>query len=129
MISVGNLDEEREEIHVTSSQGPTRDGRCKPEVAAPGTGIPAANGFGERDEPWIAMTGTSMASPLVAGVVGLMLAMQPRLTAAQIGAILQRTARPLPGGDFGWRNDAGYGRMAPDECLREVAALFDRRPL
>ena len=31
-----------ERIHITSSQGPTRDGRSKPEIAAPGTDIVAA---------------------------------------------------------------------------------------
>ena len=38
-----------------------------------------------------------MASPYVAGVVGLMLSLNPKLTAAQINGIIQRTSRPLPG--------------------------------
>jgi hypothetical protein len=128
VISVGNLDEAAERVHVTSSQGPTRDGRSKPEVAAPGTDIVAARGF-DGDDPWVSMTGTSMASPFVAGVVGLMLATQPKLTAAQISGILKRTARPLPGGDFVWRSDAGYGRIDPEECLKEAALLNERRSL
>ena len=33
------------QINVSSSQGPTRDGRDKPDVAAPGTDIVAAKGF------------------------------------------------------------------------------------
>jgi subtilisin family serine protease len=126
VISVANLDAAAERIHVTSSQGPTRDGRCKPEVAAPGTDIVAANGFSEGDR-WVSMTGTSMASPFVTGVVGLMLAIQPKLTAAQIAGILQRTARPLPGGDFVWKSDAGNGRIDPEECLKEAAVLNERR--
>jgi len=128
-ISVANLDEAAELIHVTSSQGPTRDGRSKPEVAAPGTDIVAAKGFSEANDPWVSMTGTSMASPFVTGVVGLMLAVQPRLTAAQIAGILQRTARPLPGGNFTWQNDAGFGRIDPETCLKEAAALNQRMPL
>jgi subtilisin family serine protease len=129
VISVANLDEAAERIHATSSQGPTRDGRTKPEVAAPGTDIVAAKGFSDADDPWVSMTGTSMASPFVTGVVGLMLAVKPQLTAAQIAGILQRTARPLPGGDFVWKNDAGYGRIDPDACLREAAILHERRAL
>ena len=129
VISVGNLDEANERIHVSSSQGPTRDGRTKPEAAAPGTDIVAAKGFSDDDEQWISMTGTSMACPFVTGVVGLMLAIQPKLTAAQIAGILQRTARPLPGADFAWRNDAGYGRIDPEECLKEAAVLNERREL
>jgi subtilisin family serine protease len=128
VISVGNLDDSTETIHVTSSQGPTRDGRFKPEVAAPGTDIPGANGFDEGD-PWVSMTGTSMASPFVTGVVGLMLAIQPRLTAAQIAGILQRTSKPLPGGDYGWKHDAGFGRINPEACLEEAAVLNERAPL
>jgi hypothetical protein len=113
VVGVANLDEAGERINISSSQGPTRDGRSKPDVAAPGTEIVAANGFAGPDEPWIAMTGTSMASPYVAGVAGLMLAAEPRLTAAQIGGIMQRTARPLPGADFSWLTDAGFGRIDP----------------
>jgi subtilisin family serine protease len=128
IISVGNLDEANERVHVTSSQGPTRDGRFKPEVAAPGTDVPGANGFDEGD-PWVSMTGTSMASPFVAGVVGLMLAIQPRLTAAQIAGILQRTSRPLPGGDYAWKHDAGFGRINPEACLQEAAVLNEKAPL
>jgi subtilisin family serine protease len=66
-----------ERIHHTSSQGPTRDGREKPDIAAPGTNIVAANGFNP-DQPWVSMTGTSMASPYVAGVVARMLAADPK---------------------------------------------------
>jgi subtilisin family serine protease len=127
VIAVANLDERFERIDVSSSQGPTRDGRPKPEIAAPGTDVTAAGGF--MDPPgqaWIRMSGTSMASPYVSGVVGLMLARNRMLTAAQILGIIQRTARPLPGADFAWRDDAGYGRIDPAACLQEVAA-FERR--
>lgn len=129
VISVANLDDARERINITSSQGPTRDNRSKPDIAAPGTDIVAAYGFGDWDDEaqrWVRMTGTSMASPYVAGVVGLMLAIEPRLTAAQVEAILHRTARPLPGGDFTWKNDAGYGRIDADACLKEAAAAYNR---
>lgn len=129
IISVANLDEAAERINVSSSQGPTRDGRTKPEVAAPGTDIVAARGFGPSDEEWISMTGTSMASPYVAGVAGLMLAVRPRLTAAQIGGIIKRTASPLPGDDFAWKNDAGFGRIDVEACINEAAAAFDRQEI
>ncbi len=128
IISVANLDFGRSRINITSSQGPTRDGRSKPDVAAPGTDIVAARGFSrEPAKRWVSMSGTSMASPLVTGVVGLMLARQPRLTAAQIEGIIRRTARPLPGADFNWANDAGYGQIDPQACLNEVDMLFKRK--
>lgn len=121
VISVANLDPSDDSIHITSSQGPTRDGREKPEIAAPGTGITAAKGFDPRQR-WVSMTGTSMASPYVAGVSGLMLAANPELTASQIGGILRRTALPL-GADFKWRDDSGFGRINPEACINEVANL------
>jgi hypothetical protein len=92
VIAVANLDELP--VHQRYEQsGPTRDSRCKPEIAAPGTEVVAANGFAGRDDLWIAMTGTSMACPYVTGVVGLMLATNHEVTAAQCVGILQRTAR------------------------------------
>lgn len=123
IVSVANLDAHRESINISSSQGPTRDGRQKPEICAPGTEIAAANGFSP-NEQWASKTGTSMSSPFVAGVAGLMLAIEPRLTAAQIIGIIRRTARPIPGHDFHWRNDTGYGRIDPDACFEEAVAAF-----
>jgi subtilisin family serine protease len=129
VITVANLDEARNRISISSSQGPTRDGRQKPDVAAPGTNIVAAKGFADEADQWVGLSGTSMASPFVAGVVGLMLAQQPRLTAAQIEAILRRTARPLPSASFEWVNDAGFGVIDPDACLREVKLVNQRKEL
>lgn len=126
VLSVANLNEAKEIINITSSQGPTRDGRNKPDVAAPGTEIVAANGFAEKDNLWVAMTGTSMASPFVTGVVGLMLAIEPNLTAAQIEGIVQSTASPLPGADFTWLNTAGFGRLNPKACLEDATRINER---
>lgn len=126
VTGVANYDEVRELLNPTSSQGPTRDGRPKPEIAAPGTDVVAACGF-DPENPWIAMSGTSMASPYVAGVSALMLSLNPKLTAAQIGGIIRRTSRPMPGANYAWRNDAGFGVIDAEACLRE--ALRIRRPI
>jgi subtilisin family serine protease len=129
VISVANLDFARERINATSSQGPTRDGRFKPDVAAPGTDIVAAKGFAGNNDLWISMTGTSMASPFVCGVAGLMMAIEPGLTAAQIEGIIHRTARPLAGASYSWLNDAGFGRLEPEACLVEAAKINKRKEL
>jgi subtilisin family serine protease len=126
VVAVANLDAGRRRINKTSSQGPTRDGREKPDVAAAGTDIVAAKGFAG-DDLWVSMSGTSMASPYVAGVAGLMLGVNPTLTAAQIGGVLRRTAQPLPGADFKWRDDAGVGEIDPRRCLDEAVAMRNRR--
>lgn len=127
VITVGNLNERIGTMAASSSQGPTRDDRHKPDVVAPGTDIVASRGFGtDDDEPWVAMTGTSMASPYVAGVIGLMLHANENLTSAQCRGIILRTSQPLPGTNFDWRNDAGYGLIQPDAAIRE-ARNFNRR--
>ena len=126
IVSVANLDEVRGLINISSSQGPTRDGRFKPDVAAPGTDVVAAKGFAGADDLWVAMTGTSMACPCVTGVIGLMLAVQPELTAAQIRGILLRTSRPLAGADYNWRNDAGYGVIDPDGAIKDAITINQR---
>jgi subtilisin family serine protease len=129
VISVGNCEEAAERIHASSSQGPTRDGRYKPEIAAPGSDIVAARGFSSDDRRWAAMTGTSMASPYVAGVAAQMLIREPRLTATQILGIMRRTAQPLPGSDYRWQDAAGFGRIRPVACLREADRPFRPRDL
>ncbi|MGY8524820.1 S8 family serine peptidase [Paracidovorax citrulli] len=125
VIGVANADVERARVHISSSQGPTRDGRFKPDICAPGTRIVAASGFAEPGG-WVEMTGTSMASPYVCGVMGLMLSARPTLSAAQCQGILRRTARPLPSHDYAWRNDAGYGLIDPVAAIEEALA-FDQR--
>lgn len=129
VITVANLDAVRNQISISSSQGPTRDGREKPDIAAPGTNIVAAKGFAGEPDAWLGLSGTSMASPLVAGVVGLMLAIDRSLTAAQIESIIRRTAKPLPGASFTWSNAAGFGVIDPEGCLAETARLNVRKDL
>jgi len=131
VIAVANADPRREAINISSSQGPTRDGRYKPDIAAPGTDVVAANGFASDDprQRWISMTGTSMASPYVAGVAARMLQFQPRLTAVQIQGIMRRTAQPLPGYDYRWQDDAGFGQIRPQGCLDQAGVPFHARDL
>jgi hypothetical protein len=120
IVSVGNADLGTSSAHVTSSRGPTRDGRSKPDIAADGTRVVAARGFDARF-PWVEMTGTSMASPYVCGVAALMLGVSPWLTSAQIQGIMRSTSAPLPGQTFGWRNDTGFGVIDAEACLARTA--------
>jgi subtilisin family serine protease len=133
IVSVANLDELGERINASSSQGPTRDGRPKPDVAAAGTHILAANGFGQPDQPWIEMTGTSMASPRVAGVIALMFGTAKKqgqkLSASQINGILKATASPLPGKSYEWGNDAGFGVLNPGDCINEAKLVPARKDI
>ena len=62
------------------------------DVAAPGTAILSTINSGDYD----AYSGTSMASPHVAGVAALLLAREPGATPPQIKYSLMRTVDPLP---------------------------------
>ncbi len=85
-----------------SARGPTRDGRLKPDLTAPGTAIVSAlakDSEVSRSEKlvlpgraYVAMQGTSMAAPHVAGAVALLLQAQPHLSAEEILAQLKATA-------------------------------------
>jgi serine protease AprX len=94
-----------------SSRGPTAvDFEAKPDLVAPGTGMvslsdPTSSFYtsksaylltGTRDpgyKPYLSLSGTSMASPVVAGTVALMLQANPTLTPNLVKALLQYTAQ------------------------------------
>ncbi|WP_223788393.1 S8 family serine peptidase [Marinicella meishanensis] len=126
-IAVSNYDQNKSKVNSTSSQGPTRDGRQKPDIAAPGTDIIAANGFAQDGKKWVSMSGTSMASPYVTGVIGLMMnSAKGPINSIQCLGILQRTSRPLPGSTYEWKNDTGFGCIDPEEAIKQ-AEYFSRR--
>jgi subtilisin family serine protease len=127
VIATGNYDEIMENINISSSQGPTRDKRSKPEIVAPGTNIIAAKGFSSGNDRWISMTGTSMASPYSCGIAAWMLSLDRDLSAAQIQGIMIRTSTPLPGGDYQWKNDCGFGLINPAACLEQAKTIRTKK--
>jgi serine protease AprX len=98
-----------------SSRGPTAvDFQAKPDVVAPGTGVVSLSdptslmyitkaayllkgSLFQSQRPYLSLTGTSMASPVVAGSVALMLQANPNLTPNLVKAILMYTAQVYPG--------------------------------
>jgi subtilisin family serine protease len=85
-----------------SSKGPTRDGRPKPDISAPGEGIMSALSEDARpnvpiqlidpdDRHWL-IQGTSMSAPHVTGAVALLLEQDPSLTPTDVKALLQSNA-------------------------------------
>ena len=87
-----------------------------PDVSAPGTSVISAEPGGD----YAGMTGTSMASPHVAGVAALMLSAAGTLEPEQVWAVLEDTAwKPddWDEGDAGWSidgKDSRYGKGIVD---------------
>jgi len=102
VIAVGAEDEDGL-IAPFSSPGPTFDGRIKPEVVALGVNDRlASNTPGNSD--YRRGSGTSFATPLVAGVAALLLEVFPDWTPAQVrSALLSTASRSLnPDNNYGW---------------------------
>jgi serine protease AprX len=114
VLSVGALDNNLttglsdDSLAAFSSRGSTLDGQVKPEVVAPGRMIVStlaannstlASQFPDRvvDSNYIRLSGTSMAAPVVAGVVALILERFPNLTAGQVKWLLTETMKAYPG--------------------------------
>lgn len=89
VITVGALDKDTS-IAVYSSQGPTEEGRVKPNIAYMGSSIMSV-AYNSGDQ-YTAMSGTSMATPGAAGVGALMLQANPNLSPFDIRNIMQETA-------------------------------------
>ncbi len=118
-----------------SSIGPTRDGREKPDLSAPGLGIFAPYSADTTPYPgdtWLNTTGryllssgTSMASPFVCGVVALMLEKNGILSAEQIKNVLRANAvvDEYTGGV--WNNRFGAGKV---DALAAMAAISPPGP-
>ena len=89
VITVGALDKDSS-ISVYSSQGPTEEGRIKPNVAYVGSNVMSV-AFNTGDQ-YTDMSGTSMATPGAAGVAALMLQANPDLSPFDVRNIMQETA-------------------------------------
>jgi subtilisin family serine protease len=141
-----------------SSKGPTADGRTKPNITGPGTAIASAvnsvdaayassggnynlvtNEFvsplNGTTYSYAMLQGTSMSSPAVAGIVALMLQVNPNLTPDQIQTILYNTAIkdnytgniPATGDNiWGWGKINAYAAVAA--CLNISGIYHEPNP-
>ncbi len=94
------------------------------DISAPGvwlysTDIMGAAGY-DAGNFYPYFNGTSGAAPVVSGVAGLILSVNPYLTSDQVQSILQTTADDVNGG--GWDAEMGYGRVNANSAVIAAAA-------
>ncbi|ARK30055.1 Serine protease AprX [Halalkalibacter krulwichiae] len=106
VITVGALDNKNnvdrtvDEIASFSSRGPTIYGAVKPDIVAPGVNIislRSPNSYLDKfskssrhETNYFILSGTSMATPICAGIVALMLEQSPHLTPDEVKDYLKR---------------------------------------
>lgn len=116
-------------LNASSSRGVHgSNGIVKPDVAAPGTqigsvGVGTGNGVA-------VMSGTSMATPLVAGIAALVLEGNDDMTPAQAKSIVMNTAATDikdADGDVYGPTRVGAGRVMADKAISTPAYAFDTK--
>ncbi len=88
-ITIGALDKDTA-IAIYSSQGPTEEGRIKPNMAFVGSSVNAPDA--NTGDGYVALSGTSMATPGAAGVAVLMYQANPDLSPFDVRNIMQETS-------------------------------------
>lgn len=94
----------------------------KVTVTAPGSYIASTSNAGN-DMYGTSYSGTSFASPIVAGVCAMLKAVAPKLTAQQAKAVLEKTATDA--GDPGRDDYYGYGYVNAKTALLHVLSLTE----
>ncbi|MET8508733.1 S8 family serine peptidase [Streptomyces sp. NPDC004787] len=122
-LTVGAVDAD-DQLADFSSRGPrVGDQAVKPEITAPGVGIAAARAAGTDlgspvDEHYTRLSGTSMATPHVAGAAVLLAQKHPDWNAGQLKAALTSTAKPTAGLNVFAQ---GTGRVDVTRAVRQDA--------
>lgn len=136
--SVNTMPETVGQVCSFSGNGPTADGRMKPQISAPGCFIVSAvsqndgsgtlliarnNAANGRNNLYGYMQGTSMASPIVAGIVATWLQACPTLTPEQLEEVVAKTARhdAFTGNAAGC--DYGHGKIDAIAGVAECISL------
>lgn len=115
-----------------SSAGPTRDGRNKPDVSAPGAAIRSARSRDAFDtstgvqpeilsanDNYAILSGTSMAAPHLTGTAALVWESNINLTGAQMRERLRRTSDPVGASP---NNSWGFGKVNALRAVSETVA-------
>ncbi|MFF4798339.1 S8 family serine peptidase [Streptomyces sp. NPDC001351] len=121
-ITVGAVDD-HDKLADFSSTGPTVDGAIKPDVTAPGVDITAAAAkgsvidqeVGENPPGYLTISGTSMATPHVAGAAAILKQEHPDWKFSELKGALTGSAK---GGKY-TAFQQGAGRIAVDKAIKQ----------
>ena len=131
-LAVGAVDDQ-DALASFSGRGPrVHDAALKPEIVAPGVDILAARSRysqrGKRGDRYVSLSGTSMATPHVAGAAALLAQQHPDWTGTQLKATLVGSAKPLEGAEVyeqgAGRVDAAQGHRPA--CVRRTRDRLHR---
>lgn len=135
------------EVAKYSSRGPTFAGNIKPDVVAPGSNIVAAFNsyysemnpgdymmdydagrftFQGRDYAWSVQSGTSMASPIVTGIIAQWMEAIPTLTREMVIDAFQATCHRRDSILDYPNNDCGYGEIDAEAGLNYLLSHYDK---
>ena len=125
VVTVGSVNDNHH-LSTFSSEGPTSDGRTKPDVCAPGESVTGASSTS--DNGWYTGDGTSASAPLVGGLIACMMEANPDLTPAQVKQILHETSEHntalstkylmTPNNGYGWGVVDAVGAVLRAKDLR-----------
>lgn len=128
-ITIANMDDRNtytrgdDAIYSSSSRGPTKGGRFKPDIAAPGTNI-YSTAFNWNGGPsgsnldFISMSGTSMAAPHITGAVALLRQTGVTSPLAQKAILINTTDTS------GWKSDIGWGYANLQRAFEQRSTYF-----
>jgi subtilisin family serine protease len=130
-ITVGAYDPDNHDFAPFTSSGPTRDGRTKPDLLAPGVAIVGARSSAASSAAGAGastrMSGTSMAAPHVSGTVALLFsAARRKLTPPETRSLVVGTADWTPRLD---PDRAGHGFLNTDAALQALATFQAREEI
>jgi hypothetical protein len=124
VVSVGATDI-KDGIASFSSRGPVvayGDPYIKPDISAPGVNITSCwKGAANATKT---ISGTSMATPHVAGLMALMLEVNPGMKADEVKKVLESTSKDL--GDKGLDTSFGWGRIDAKKATKTTEMLSGR---
>ncbi|MET9404728.1 S8 family serine peptidase [Streptomyces sp. NPDC002935] len=119
-LTIGAVDSADEAAYFTSAGPRYGDNALKPDLSAPGVDILAArSGLVDGSGYYTSMSGTSMATPHVAGVAALLAEEHPDWTGARLKDALMSTSKQLDASAY----ELGSGRVSvPDAIAAKVTA-------